>query len=224
MMPASGYNHFDQTRGTFPWKCTLGGEHGMAGVRRALTLEEIARRLDGAGIVWAVFAGAAATAYGATRPLTDVDILVSAAEGERVAALFPEAEIDRFQDSIRAILLPGFDLLAGLHLMDLDLDTEMAQRLTFHEIAGVSVPVIPPEDNILLKAMWGRGPEQGKHDWEDVEAMMANLPALDWDYLRWRARTLDAAQQAGQAVKRLDALWRERGRASNAERKSMEVS
>jgi hypothetical protein len=196
----------------------------MAGVRRALTLEEIARRLDGAGIVWAVFAGAAATAYGATRPLTDVDILVPAAEGERVAALFPEAEIDRFQDSIRAILLPGFDLLAGLHLMDLDLDTEMAQRLTFHEIAGVSVPVIPPEDNILLKAMWGRGPEQGKHDWEDVEAMMANLPALDWAYLRWRAGTFDAAQKAGQVVQRLDALWRQRGRLPSTESKSLEAN
>jgi len=44
-------------------------------------LEEIAQRLDHAGITWAVFAGAAAAAYGATRPLTDVDILVPAAEG-----------------------------------------------------------------------------------------------------------------------------------------------
>jgi len=35
------------------------------------------------------------------------------------------------------------------------------------------------ENNILLKAMWGRGPEVGKHDWEDVQAMMAHLPALD---------------------------------------------
>ena len=40
-----------------------------------LTLEEVARRLDRAGIKWAVFAGVAAAAYGATRPLTDVDIL-----------------------------------------------------------------------------------------------------------------------------------------------------
>jgi hypothetical protein len=58
-----------------------------------LSLEEVARRLDRAGVVWAVFAGAAAAVYGATRPLTDVDILIPAAEGDRVAALFPEAQV-----------------------------------------------------------------------------------------------------------------------------------
>ena len=51
-----------------------------------LALREIARRLDRAGIVWAVFAGAAAAAYGVTRPLTDVDILIPLANGDRVAA------------------------------------------------------------------------------------------------------------------------------------------
>jgi hypothetical protein len=52
----------------------------MNELQEAPTLAEVARRLDGAGITWAVFAGAAATAYGATRPLTDVDILVPAAD------------------------------------------------------------------------------------------------------------------------------------------------
>ena len=54
-----------------------------------LSLEQVARRLDSAGIAWAVFAGAAASVYGAVHPLTDVDILVPAAEGTRVASLFP---------------------------------------------------------------------------------------------------------------------------------------
>ena len=65
----------------------------------------------------------------------------------------------------------------------------MAARVTRHEIGGIQVPVIPREDNILLKAMWGRGAEEGKHDWEDVEAMMTSVPSLDWEYLRWRAGT-----------------------------------
>lgn len=98
-----------------------------------------------------------------TRPLTDVDVLVPAAEGDRVAALFPETQAKRGEDgAVRGIELPGFDILAGLTIMNLD--AEMAARLTRHEIAGVVVPVIPPEDNILLKAVWGRGPEIGKHD------------------------------------------------------------
>jgi hypothetical protein len=176
-----------------------------------LALEQVARRLDGTGIAWAVFAGAAAAVYGAARPLTDVDILVPAAEGTRVASLFPEGRAERREDgAVWRIALPGFDLLAGLAQHDaeldytLDLDAPMRARLQRHAIAGVSVPVIPPEDNILLKALWGRGPEVGKHDWEDVSAMLAHLPALDWEYLRWRASTFGPRERVQQALERLE--------------------
>jgi hypothetical protein len=196
----------------------LGEDVGIHRSQDTLTLEQIARRLDGSGVAWAVFAGAAAAVYGASRPLTDVDILVPAAEGERVAALFPEAQVKRSGRGVQGVLLPGFDVLAGLTLMDLD--AQMAARLTRHQITRVSVPVIPPEDNILLKAMWGRGEEEGKHDWEDVVAMMAHLPSLDWEYLRWRAGTLRAgpqgespvpAEHVQQVLDRLHELWRRRG-------------
>lgn len=173
-----------------------------------VTLEKVAHRLDGSGVPWAVFAGAAATAYGSTRPLTDVDILVPAGAGTRVASLFPEAHVRRAEDgSVHAIYLPDFDIVAGLD--DMDLDDQMAARLQRHDIAGVSVSVIPPEDNILLKAMWGRGLEEGKHDWEDVEAMMAHLPTLDWEYLRWRAGVCNAGEQV---LKRLEVLWHQMGK------------
>jgi hypothetical protein len=161
-----------------------------------LTLADVARRLDRAGVVWAVFAGAAAGVYGADRPVTDVDILVSAADGGRVAALFPEGTVRRAEDGpVLGIQLPDFDVLAGLSQQssdlsyEIDLDDEMAARRTRQEVFGVTVPIIPPEDNILLKAIWRRGPEQGKHDWRDVQAMLAHSPALDWDYLRWRINT-----------------------------------
>ena len=109
-----------------------------------LSLKKVARKLDDAGIMWAVFAGAAATVYGVTRPLTDVDILVPVAEGSRTAALFPEAQVEHRQDgTIEWIKLPDFDILAGLP--NLDLDAEMATRLTHQKIAGVTVPVIPPD-------------------------------------------------------------------------------
>ena len=80
----------------------------------------------------------------------------------------------------------------------------MRARLQRYVIAGVRVPVIPPEDNILLKALWGRGPEVGKHDWEDVSAMLAHLPALDWEYLHWRAGTFGPRERVQQALERLE--------------------
>ena len=189
----------------------------MAEGQTISSLQEVARRLDGAGIAWAVFAGAAAAVYGATRPVTDVDILVPVAEGTRAATLFPGALVERGQDgTVGWIQLPGFDILAGLARHDaeatyaLDLDAEMAARLTHGEILGVTVPVIPPEDNILLKAMWGRGSEVGKHDWEDVQAMMAHLPALDWAYLRWRAAACGPQRRMEQVLARLESLKHER--------------
>ena len=179
-----------------------------------LSLEEVARRLDQAGIAWAVFAGAAASAYGATRPLTDVDILIAATDGERVAILFPEGEVRRGEESsVHIVQLPGFDLVAGLAWHQatatyvFDLDDAMAARLQRHEIAGITVPVIPPEDNILLKAIAGRGPEVGKHDWEDVQEMMAHLPALDWQYLRWRADACGPRCGTEPVLERLERLY-----------------
>ena len=184
----------------------------------AFSLGEVARRLDRAGAMWAVFAGAAATAYGATRPLTDVDILIPLAEGNRVAVLFPEAALKREEDgAVRSIKVPGVDLVAGLTMFEggtaytVDLDEPMLARRTWHEISGVVVPIIPPEDNILLKAVWRRGPEQGKHDWEDVRAMMSHLPSLDWQYLRWRADTCGPVASVFRAVQSLENLARELG-------------
>jgi hypothetical protein len=162
-----------------------------------LVLERVAARLDGAGIAWAVFAGTASVVYGASHPLTDIDILVPAAEAERVADLFHGSPM---------LALPDLDLIAGLGLMDLD--AQMAARIRRYEVCGILVPIIPPEDNILLKAMWGRGPEVGKHDWEDVEAMMAYLPQIDWQYLHQRAGIFPDKAGTERAVARVEAIWR----------------
>ena len=185
---------------------------------QALTFEEIARRLDHAGVVWAVFAGAAASVYGATHPLTDIDIVVPVREGEQLVSLFPEATVERDADgTLVGLELPGFDILAGLTwntpdlVLNVDLDAQMAARLTRHQIAGVLVPVIPPEDNILLKALLRRGPEQGKHDWVDVKGMMTHVPGLDWDYLRWRAQGCGPPERVRRTLQRLEALSRELG-------------
>jgi hypothetical protein len=80
----------------------------------------------------------------------------------------------------------------------------MVARRTHHQIAGVTVPVIPPEDNILLKAIWRRGPEQGKHDWADVQAMLAHVSALDWDYLHWRLDTCCSGPGLGRVLQLLE--------------------
>ena len=173
--------------------------------KRMASLQKIAAKLDGAGVQWAMFAGAAASVYGAERAITDVDILVPHGEAQRLVDLFPKAELEYAEPGLTHLALPGVDLLAGLGAVDLD--APMAARITRHELGGIQVPVIPREDNILLKAIWGRGADQGKHDWEDVEAMMAAALSLDWQYLRWRATTLDEPELLPGIMERLEGLW-----------------
>lgn len=169
-----------------------------------MTFREVGDRLNAEGIPWALFAGAAAAAYGSTRPTTDIDILVPTAEVDRVAELFPEAVVRCCEDEHVGVFLPGIDIIGGLALMDLD--GPMLARLTYHDVSGFAAPVIPAEDNILLKAIWDRGPAEGKHDWEDVAAIVAHQRALDWDYLEWRASTLPLEADIDRVLARLHSL------------------
>lgn len=170
-----------------------------------LELAEVARRLEACGVPWAVFAGAAAAAYGVPRPVNDIDILVPASAAERVAAAFPEAQIEYRPDGrVWLLKLEGCDILAGLH--QTDLDEAMAARLQRREVLGVTVPVIAIEDNIALKAQRDKGAAEGKHDWEDVEAMLRAAPALDREYLWWRLEQGAEPQRAAAARARLEAL------------------
>ena len=182
----------------------------MKTANEVLSLNIVAHTLNQADIKWAIFAGSAAIIYGADRPMRDIDILISSTDGARAAALFPGSMVCRRRDgSIEAIKLQDFDLIAGLsNGYKLDVDNEMLLRLRRAEINGVFVPVISPEDNILIKASWGRGPEVGKHDWQDVKAMLSSNRKLDWDYLCRRASVGLDPGQADEVLSRLEQLWR----------------
>ena len=173
--------------------------------KQTLELEEVARRLNGIGVQWAVFAGAAATAYGVDRPITDIDILVPAVEGERVARVFPGAKIRQREDgAVWVISLAGYDILAGLN--QVDLDCEMSKRLKHIKVENVKVPVISVEDNIALKALRGRGASEGKRDWKDVEEMVRVVRSVDWEYLYWRLEQLESKEQVAKVLERLEEM------------------
>jgi hypothetical protein len=173
--------------------------------KEALGLEEVAERLNRIGVHWAVFAGAAAKAYGVDRPITDIDILVSSEAGAQVARVFPEAQIKRRDDgTVWVIELTGYDILAGLN--QADLDREMTERVRYMEIEGVRTPVISVEDNIALKALRGRGASEGKRDWDDVEEMLKAVRNVDWEYLYWRIEQLESKERATKVFERLEVM------------------
>jgi hypothetical protein len=67
---------------------------------------------------------------------------------------------------------------------DIHLDPEMLRRAVRSSVSGVEVPLIPPEDYAVMKAVLYQ--EHRPFEWFDALALIAR-PGLDWDYLIDRA-------------------------------------
>jgi len=105
-----------------------------------------------------------------------------------VAHCFPHAQLIHDHDGRIAMLkLSRIEIIAGLtEKICLEMDTEMIARLVNDHILGVEVPLLSLEDNLVFKAVLGRGMEVGKHDWADIEDMLAWAKEIDWEYVEWR--------------------------------------
>ena len=152
------------------------------------------RLLDPSGTTWAICAGAAAHVYGNRRPIQDVDILVGQGRLPEVVKLL--------QSQNRVVQFDGQRILwRGIKFFD-DLtirrpgavypfvfDSFMQTRLRRIPLLGSVVPVLPPEDIVLLKLAHDRGPEQGKHDRVDAQGVVRRQQ-LDLEYLRQREQAM----------------------------------
>jgi hypothetical protein len=175
-------------------------------------LRKVAARLEASGLPWCVMAGAAATCYGVTRPITDIDILICSQDTARVLALFPDGQPQPGKHPGEYALDLGpleiwwgtLYLKGGERLYAFAPDARLLQRVTRQQIAGVEAPIMPAEDVILFKAILQRGPEQHKHDLEDIWAMRERVgQRLDLAYMKERAVTCDALERVSPCLQRL---------------------
>lgn len=159
-------------------------------------LAVVQRLLDGAGLPWGVFAGAAAHLYGNRRPIQDVDLLVQKGKLGAVVQLL-QGSGKAVQYDGQRIIWRGIKLFDDLSLRragrvhPLLLDEPMRAHLRRMPLLGATVGVVSPEDVVAHKLLLGRGPAEGKHDDADV-AGVVRRQQLELDYLRERARLLDA--------------------------------
>jgi len=168
----------------------------------------VSERLDRAGIPWAIFAGTAAAVYGSGRPITDLDILIRTQDRQAVIALFPEAAVTPETIRLQYIeLVPLDDLAFEGAFYSVRLDDEMLSRRTFQSL-GRDIPLLSAEDNIVFKALLQRGPEQGKHDLTDIQAMADNR-TLDLEYLMRRAEACGARERVWECLRRLRIVGQE---------------
>ncbi|HYW00630.1 MAG TPA: nucleotidyltransferase [Candidatus Acidoferrum sp.] len=139
-----------------------------------------------ARITWAIFAGAAAHAYGSTRRITDIDILVKKDDMRKVESVLG-LSISNMQTKVDSIdLVFEVGIKTKSKIMRFFMDEEMQKNLRYRRLYELEVPVVPLEDNIILKAALGRGSDQGKFDLQDIIDMKKN--SINYEYLKRRIK------------------------------------
>jgi len=152
-------------------------------------LGAVAETLDGAGRPWTVIGGVASAVHGRPRWTYDIDVFVQPQDARpalealaRAGFSTDEKDPNWLFKAIRDGVLVDviFKATAGIYL-----DDEMIDRCRRHDFRGVEIPVLAPEDLLVIKATVFA--EHTPRHWWDGLGILARA-TLDWEYLLRRAR------------------------------------
>ena len=182
----------------------MGGHGSIATDYFVNQLIQLKTKLDRMNIVWAIFAGAASQAYGSTRKITDIDILVKKNDMKQIESTLG-VEFHDNQASLGSIhLVSEVSCTKYGKTMRFFMDEKMEKRLAYKLLCGLEVPIMPLEDNIILKAVLSRGLDQGKYDLQDIVDMREN--AIDHEYLKKRILFYNVGEIVQQTLADLNVL------------------
>jgi len=165
---------------------------------RTHNLHRVIKTLEQQRIPCAIFAGFAVLLYTKNRRATDIDILVPDVERAARAAGF---ELQRENDDQWAVPFPHAEVWGPVRVTRAGetyvfaLSDEMVAGRRIAELPGGPIPLVRPEDIVLLKAILQRGRDAGKYDREDIVALDKHY-RLDGQYIRRRARELGCERLA----------------------------
>ena len=153
----------------------------------AAILEEVIDILG--DVSYGVIGGVASAAYGRPRWTKDIDVFCRAEDADGVLDRLAAGgfDVDRtnpmwiykaFRNDVQ------IDVIFKVR-WEVYFDNEMAQRVRLVELDGVEIPVLAPEDIVVMKAM--AVDEESPWHWYDALGILAAVD-LDWDYLLVRAR------------------------------------
>ncbi len=153
------------------------------------TLAEAIAALRRSGAAFLVIGGMSTAAFARPRMTDDIDIFVRPDGAPRAldalsAAGFETEETDPhwiYKAFKHGVLVDVIFRSTG----DLYLDEEMLSRADEQEHLGVAVPLVAPEDLLVIKAVAAN--EDSPQHWHDALSVIA-LCRLDWPYLVRRAR------------------------------------
>jgi predicted nucleotidyltransferase len=163
-------------------------DHGD-GDRLPLVLDETMGALRDAGIQFLLIGGVGSCVFGRDRGTRDIDVFVRPESAENALSALA-ARGFRTKKEYEHWLYKGWkhDVLVDVIFRssrDILLDQEMLDRARTVTFRGREVPVAPPEDLVVMKAV--AASEDTPRYWYDAIAIIAQTE-LDWEYLVARAR------------------------------------
>jgi predicted nucleotidyltransferase len=172
---------------TAPWE----GEIEVHDDVYLAVLERTAGALRGASILHLFMGGVASGALGRPRWTHDIDVFIRKQDVEHaLTALADAGFLTREQNPqwlAKAVL---DDVLVDLVFRSagaITLDQEMVEHARTVVFQGITLPVLGPEDLIVIKAAVAK--EHAPRHWHDALALLRR-DDLDWDYLVRRGSTL----------------------------------
>jgi predicted nucleotidyltransferase len=171
-----------------PGSTTHGGLEATP-VELHAAVEDCVGVLNEEGIPFLVVGGIAAALLGRGRYTGDIDLFVRPEDSRRALgalerAGFATQELNPhwiFKGIRGNVLVDILFTLKG----DIRLDDEMLARAPVRSFLGIDLPLLPPEDLIVVKAIVFD--EETPRHWYDALGMIAD-GQIDWDYLVLRAR------------------------------------
>lgn len=152
-------------------------------------LDEATAALDASGVSYAAMGGLASATYGRQRWTHDADFFLRDPMDAATALRFLRRAGFATQQTDEHWLYKGIKRGVLVDLIfkakgDIYYDDEMIARTQRREFKGRLIPVTPPEDLIVIKAIIHD--EQTPRHWYDALGIIAGAE-LDWDYLIGRS-------------------------------------
>jgi predicted nucleotidyltransferase len=153
------------------------------------TLAEAVSALRIAGVPFVLMGGMSTAAFARPRVTDDIDVFVRPEDAPRALDTLADAGF-RTEETNPHWIYKAFrhGVLVDIIFRstgDLYLDDDMLRRAEEQEHLGVLVPLVSPEDLLVIKAVAAN--EENPQHWHDALSVIARCQ-LDWSYLIRRAR------------------------------------
>lgn len=171
-------------------------------IKSSRLITDTFKRLSESDIKHGLFAGAFVSVLTANRVPTDIDIMVAGKDNEKLSKLFEfnstqggkvvegtnistEGNSYYLGEQEQIEFVSNLVIVVGNVRYPFSVTPLVEKNISKIEISDIAVSLLPVEETIVMKATLQRGIELGKHDMDDIAALL-NVVRVNKDYLMER--------------------------------------